>query len=154
MGVCEGTYELLLLLLSAIYAYHDADPQDILALQYTLFPLMTQVFRPLSEVLVGLPAFSEDDPTRAAPGFGMDRAVPVLPHRDAMFAYLTERFMELAASTKRAAGTGDARVRRLTTISTNLEIMGNKFRDIASGIYPEPLMQPGVILPYAQPPTP
>ncbi|MGC9962003.1 MAG: ferritin-like protein [Acidimicrobiales bacterium] len=153
MGICDGTYELLLLLLAGLYAYSDGDPQDILALQYTLFPLMTQVFRPVAEVLIGLPAFSADDGTRAGPGFQVDRGIPVLPHRDAMFAYLAERFADLAKAADRVAATGEARVRRLAYIGANLEIMGHKFRDIASGTYPAPLMQPGVILPFAQPPS-
>ncbi|MGH9170585.1 MAG: ferritin-like domain-containing protein [Acidimicrobiales bacterium] len=153
MGICDGVYELLLLLLAGLYAYNDSAQQDILALQYTLFPLMTQVFRPISEVLIGLPAFDDDDATRAAPGFQVDRSIPVLPHRDAMFAYLTERFLQLSVAAKQTAASGDARVHRLGYIGINLEIMGNKFRDIAAGTYPEPLMQPGVVLPFAQAPS-
>lgn len=152
MGLANGAYELLLLLLARIYAYSDTAKEDVLALQYTLFPLMTQVFRPVVEVLIGLPAFEDDDGTRAGPGFQIDREIPVLPHRDAMFTYLTERFLELAQAAKGLAGSGDERVKRLDYIGTNLEIMGNKFRDIAAGTYPDPLMQPGVIVPYAEPP--
>jgi hypothetical protein len=153
MEICDGAYELLLLLLAAIYAYNDANLQDVLALQYTLFPLMTQVFRPVAEVLIGLPAFADDDSTRAAPGFQLDRGVPVLPHRTPMFAYLTERFLDLARAAKDVAATHDERVARLAKIAVNLEIMGNKFRDIAAGTYPQPLMQPGIVLPGAQPPS-
>jgi hypothetical protein len=155
LEICDGTYELLLLLLAAIYAYNDANQQDILALQYTLFPLMTQVFRPLAEVLIRLPAFDPDTGERAAPGFQIDRGVPVLPHRDAMLAYLTERFADLARASLAVAGNaqpGDPE-ERLRTIGANLEIMGSKFRAIADGTYPAPLMQPGIILPGARPPS-
>lgn len=165
-SLADGVYSLLLLLLARTYAYTDIAPafdyqgagatgatygNDVVALQYTLFPLMTQAFRPVCEVLIGLPARA-DGSGRAAPSFDLDGPVAMLPHRDAAFAYLAERFFELSAAAIQIGEAHEA-TSRLAYIGSNLAIMGNKMTDIAAGTYPEPLMKPGVIVPGARPAT-
>jgi len=148
LDLFNGVYELLLLLLIRLYAHTDEDTDEVTALAYALFPLMTQVMRPVAMLLTTLPADEHGGPERAGPGFEITRAVHFLPHRQSALALLDERFKSLSAQ---ALALGEAGVSpRLSSIGANLEIMAAKFAAVAAGTYPPPLLQPGVIRPYSQ----
>jgi len=146
LDLFNGVYELLLQLLIRLYAQTDEDTNEVTALAYALFPLMTQVMRPVGMLLTTLPADERGGPERAGPGFEITRAVHFLPHRESALALLDERFQSLSAQ---ALALGRAGVSpRLVTIGENLAIMAGKFAAVAAGTYPPPLLQPGVIRPY------
>jgi hypothetical protein len=147
LDLLNGVYELLLLLLVRLYAYSDENQGQITALAYTLFPLMTQILRPIAMLLTTLPADEPAGPLRAAPGFEITRAVHHLPHVASTFQYLFERFEQLSAY---AAELGERGLSpRLPLIAENLDIMAHKFRSIGDGTYPQELLSPGVVRPYA-----
>ena len=148
LDLFNGVYELLLLLLVRLYAYSDENEDQVTALGYTLFPLMTQIMRPVAMLLTELPASDPPGPERAGPGFEITRAVHHLPHSQSTFQYLFERFEQLSAYAQELGTKGVSP--RLVTIGENLNIMANKFRSIADGTYPPPLLVPGVVRPYTQ----
>lgn len=142
LALLNGVYELLLLVLIRLYAYGDEDTNEITALAYALFPLMTQVMRPIAMLLTTLPAGA--GPERAGPSFELGRALGFLPHRTSAFTLLEERLgalSEQALSLERI----DA---RLGSIGRNLAIMRGKFTMVADGTYPPELLKPGVVRPY------
>jgi Ferritin-like len=147
LDLFNGVYELLLLCLVRLYAYSDEDQNQVTALVYTLFPLMTQIMRPLAMLLTELPADEQPGEVRAAPGFEITRALHHLPHVQSTFQVLFERFEQLSAY---SAELGAKRISpRLTLIAENLNIMANKFRAIGNGTYPPELLLPGLVRPYA-----
>ncbi|MGH3003048.1 MAG: ferritin-like domain-containing protein [Gaiellaceae bacterium] len=149
LDLFNGVYELLLLLLVRLYAYSDENQNQITALVYCLFPLMTQIMRPIAMLLTELPADDPPGAARAAPGFEVTRAVHHLPHVESTFQYLFERFEQLAAYADALGARGIGA--RLPLIAENLDIMANKFRSIANGTYPPELLVPGLVRPYSQP---
>jgi hypothetical protein len=149
LDLANGVYELLLLLLVRLYAYSDENQNQVTALVYTLFPLMTQILRPLTMLLTELPADERPEDERAGFGFEITRVIHHLPHVDSTFQYLFERFEQLSAY---ATELGSRKVSpRLPLIGENLNIMANKFRSIGDGTYPPELLLPGLVRPYSQP---
>lgn len=148
LDLFNGVYELMLLLLVRLYAYSDENQDQVAALVYTLFPLMTQIMRPLAMLLTELPADKSAGALRAAPGFEITRAIHHLPHVQSTFQILFERFEQLSAYTGELGASGLSP--RLVTIAENLDIMANKFRSIAEGTYPPPLLVPGLVRPYSE----
>jgi hypothetical protein len=149
LNLFNGVYELLLLLLVRLYACTDEDADHVLALAYTMFPLMTQILRPVAELLTKLPV-ATGSALCAGPGFQISRIIHVLPHQDSAFQLLTERFATLGVDAQRL-GTSNPPVARLKTIGNNMLIMAEKFSGIANGTYPQTLLVPGVVLPYQTP---
>jgi hypothetical protein len=150
LDLFNGVYELLLLLLVRLYgSSNEAKSQNqVTALVYCLFPLMTQIMRPLAMLLTELPADDPPGEARAAPGFEITRAVHHLPHANSTFQYLFERFEQLS---EYATALGGRNVgARLPMIGENLGIMAQKFRSIAGGTYPPELLLPGLVRPYTQ----
>ena len=129
------------------------DTQQVAAFAYTMLPMMTQVIRPLAEILTSLPAFEGDSSKRAGPSFEISNAIGLLPHADAALRVLTEKLSALSASAIQLGQRKDL-PDRLTTIGQNLFIMANKFRSIAAGTYPPDLLVPGVAHFYTQDSTP
>jgi len=88
-------YELLLLLLSRLYGATDATAADRAMYQeYAFFPLMTMVVRPVSEILVELPA--GDGRHCAVPTFEIDGPIRTYLDRTTFHVQLAERLAHLA----------------------------------------------------------
>ena len=149
LDLFNGIYELLLLILVRLYAYTDENTNQVTALQYTLFPLMTQVMRPVAMLLTTLPADKDEGPRRAGPGFEITRTIHHLPHVESAFTLLLERFHGLSQQATELQHLDP----RLQSIGANLEIMAGKFSSIAAGTYPPELLVPGVVRPYSGEPT-
>jgi hypothetical protein len=155
LDLFNGAYETLLLLLIRFYAHTDETKEDFAALWYTLFPMMTMIVRPLSEILVTLPAYKEDaqaapdDPAvwRAGPSFEVSEdALHLLPHKSSAWKVLDERLQNLARYSKELSKQ-EGIPARMGYIAENLGIMSSKFSMIANGTYPPALLVPGIILP-------
>ena len=143
LGLFNSAYETLLLLMYRLYGHPHLESLQVTALAYTLFPMMTQVIRPLAEILTSLPAFDHPSDQRAGPSFEIATAISLLPHAAAAEQVLTEKLQALSAT---ALGLGQRHdlPDRLTSIGQNLMIMANKFNSITSGTYPPDLLIPGV----------
>lgn len=88
-------YELLLLLLARLYGATDATDADrAMYRDYAFFPLMTMVVRPVSEILVDLPA--GDGRHSAAPTFEIDGPIRTYLDRATFHVQLGERLGHLA----------------------------------------------------------
>jgi hypothetical protein len=152
MALWNGAYELLLLLLYRLYASGADTQAHTTALVYTMFPLMTQVIRPIAEVLTSLPAFERPTECRAGPSFQLSGVVHLLPNTDAAFVVLREKLAALAADAQRLGARADLPP-RLASVGRNLAIMAGKFGMIAAGTYPPDLLVPGVAHFYTYTPT-
>jgi DUF917 family protein len=150
MALWNGAYELLLLLLYRLYASGADTQSHTTALVYTMFPLMTQVIRPIAEILTSLPAFERPTQERAGPSFQLSGVVHLLPNTDAAFVVLREKLAGLAADAQRLGARADLPP-RLAYIGQNLAIMAGKFGMIAAGTYPPDLLVPGVAHFYTPP---
>jgi hypothetical protein len=149
LALFNDVYALLLLLLIRLYAYADEDQNEITALAYTLFPMMTQIMRPIALLLTELPADDPPGAERAGPGFEIDRTIHLLPHKESTFRFLFERLEQVSATALELGEEGISP--RLTSIGENLNIMANKFQAVAAGTYPPPLLLPGLVRPYSTP---
>jgi DUF917 family protein len=149
LDLFNGAYEALLLLLYRLYGHPDLDANQVTALAYTMFPMMTQIVRPLAEILTSLPAFDYPSPMRAGPSFELTGAISLLPHKDSATRLLAEKLSALSTYAKELGARGDLPA-RLTSIGANLFIMANKFESIANGTYPPDLLIPGVEHFYTQ----
>ncbi|MBK9035754.1 MAG: hypothetical protein IPL61_31645 [Myxococcales bacterium] len=88
-------YELMLLMLTRQYGASDATPADLAMYQaIAFFPLMTTVVRPVSEMLVQLPA--GDGHHAAAFTFELDGPIRAYRDRASFHVQLVERFEDLA----------------------------------------------------------
>lgn len=103
-------YELILLLLSRLYGATDASDADRAMYQeQVFFPLMTMVIRPVSEILVELPA--GDGRHSAVPTFELDGPIRTYLDRTTFNVQLAERLTHLAAGFAEVAALPDVPAR-------------------------------------------
>lgn len=92
MALFDGCYETLVLALMRYFAHTDESTDDLDALQQaSFFPMMTTVIRPLAECLTLLPA-AERGKARAGPSFVLPQGLQFLPHRDAAFELIAQKY--------------------------------------------------------------
>lgn len=126
MDLFNAAYETTLLLLIRLYLNTDQTPKEADALRYAaFFPMMTQVIRPLGEILVSLPAFEDDRPERAGPSFEVFRSIDFLPHKQAAWTVLNERFAEMTADCTSLAKRMDHE--RMAFTAESLSLISQKF---------------------------
>jgi hypothetical protein len=100
----NAVYETMLAMLVRLYAHTDDSEVDLHTLATVAFlPLMTQVLRPLAEILMEMPAFAGADSFTAGPTFELYEVVPLLPHRDASWQIFHERLVDAAEDSGRLA---------------------------------------------------
>lgn len=130
MDLFNGAYETTLLLLIRLYMNTDQSSEDAAALRYAaFFPMMTQVIRPLGEILVSLPAFEDENiPERAGPSFEVFSSIDFLPHKDAAWVVLNERFTQMAMDADRLGKELD--IPRLSYTGESLKLIGMKFANM------------------------
>ncbi len=126
LGLFNAAYGTLLLLMMRFYGHTDETAEELAALTYTLFPMMTMIIRPLGEVLTQLPACDDAASGVAGPSFELPAPVAFLPHKRAAWAYLNERLQQTTAECYRLAGLPDM-PSRLKSIAENLDLLANKF---------------------------
>lgn len=105
------------------------------------FPMMTLVFRPLGDVLVDMPAFTDPaDSRRAGPTFRVPRDVGVIPHSSTAWTVLARQLEELrdrADALARTATFEPLVMERLQFLAQNLWRMHANFAS-KSGLGVEP----------------
>lgn len=98
----DGCYELMLSMLYRFFIHSEESPQELVFLQrMTFFPLMTQVIRPLGELLTELPMGPDHPGMNAGPTFERPRMALVSSHRQGAWTMIRERFEDLSASCAR-----------------------------------------------------
>jgi len=95
-------YETMLLILLRFFAHTEETEAELEHLSRATLRLMTTVIRPLAEALTKLPVDRVRLPGRTAgPGFGYNRDVHLLPHKQSAWVFFSERLWQLAvAATK------------------------------------------------------
>ncbi|MEW6281658.1 MAG: ferritin-like domain-containing protein [Candidatus Eremiobacterota bacterium] len=92
----EGAYELMLIMLYRFVTHQDETDEEMAFLQrMAFFPLMTQIVRPLGELLTELPVGPEHPGLRAGASFERPRISVVSSHREAAWTVMRERFHDL-----------------------------------------------------------
>ncbi|AXC14811.1 Violacein biosynthesis protein VioB [Acidisarcina polymorpha] len=130
LDLLNGAYEVLLLLLIRFFAHSDETTVEIAQLQAAaFFPFMTMVIRPITEVLMSLPAFDGGGPERAGPNFEFYRNVNYLPHRRAAWQVLYERMVELT-ETCQALSKQPEMPPRLGYIAESLKLITMRFQSL------------------------
>src|SRR5579864_3635155 len=90
-------YDTMLLMLLRFFAHTEETEAELEQLSRATLRLMTTVLRPLGEVLTQLPVDSRALPGRTAgPGFGYNRDIHLLPHKQSAWVFFGERLWQLA----------------------------------------------------------
>ncbi|HEU0002066.1 MAG TPA: ferritin-like domain-containing protein [Ktedonobacteraceae bacterium] len=90
-------YDTMLLILLRFFAHTEETEAELEHLSRATLRLMTTVIRPLSEVLTKVPVDSAAQPGKTAgPGFGYNRDVHLLPHKQSAWVFFGERLWQLA----------------------------------------------------------
>ena len=119
-------YELMLLMLTRQYGASDATADDLVMYQsIAFFPLMTAVVRPVSELLVQLPA--GDGVHVAAFTFELDGPIRAYRDRTSFHVQLVERFQHLADGFAALAAEPDVPP-RLGFVATNVAYLTERMR--------------------------
>jgi hypothetical protein len=130
LDLFNGAYEVLLLLLVRFFAHSDETTAEVAQLQAAaFFPFMTMVIRPITEVLMDLPAFETGGPERAGPSFEYHRNVNYLPHRRAAWQVLYERMTELASAAAELSKS-QGMPSRLGYIAESLKLITMRFKSL------------------------
>lgn len=99
-------YDTMLLMLVRFFAHEDETEEELRLLARGTLRLMASVLRPLAETLMKLPAGREYLGKTAGPGFGYNRDVHLLPHKNAAWIFFMERLWELVSRTSALAASG------------------------------------------------
>jgi Ferritin-like len=115
--VFNATYEVTLQVQSRYFVHHGETPDELETLAKTAKHLMNWVMRSLGPMMTALPVGPQHAGQTAGPAFEIVRpAFFVLPHRDAAWKILRERFETLAdVSLKLAEDPGLAGMKQIAT---------------------------------------
>ena len=86
----------MLLMLLRFFAHTDETEAELEALSRGTLRLMASVLRPLGEALTKMPAGDAYPGRTAGPGFGYNRDVHLLPHKESAWMFFAERLEQLA----------------------------------------------------------
>jgi CDGSH-type Zn-finger protein len=92
----NGTYDLMLVMLLRFFAHEGETEEQFRLLARGTLRIMASVLRPLGEALAKTPAGPEYPGKMAGPGFGFNRSVHLLSHRQSAWIYFLERLYDLA----------------------------------------------------------
>jgi hypothetical protein len=129
LDLFNGCYETLLLLMIRLFAHTDETTEEIDALLYTMYPLMTMAIRPLGEMLTLMPALEGNNTRMAGPTFEYYRSIQLLPHKTAAWIYLSERLAQLAGDAQTLVQSGKY-PQRLGFIQENLAYTATRFAQL------------------------
>jgi hypothetical protein len=128
----DAVYELLLHLMMRFYGRPDETDAGVAQLGAVIFgPMMTEIIRPLGEVITRLPASAADPASTAGPTFAFYRDTEPLPHAGASRRYFAERMAELARACDTLCQDPLAPL-RLRTIRDNLLYVSTRFEAMAA----------------------
>lgn len=132
MDIFNGVYETMLLLMIRLFAHTDETTEEVDALLYTMYPLMSMGLRPLGEMLTTLPAHEDHSGLMAGPSFEQYNSLHLLPHKEAAWIYLSERLNQLANDCADLVKSGKYPP-RLSFIQENLRYTANRFSALVKG---------------------
>jgi CDGSH-type Zn-finger protein len=89
-------YDTMLLMLLRFFAHTDESEQELEILSRGTMRMMASVLRPLGEALTKMPAGDAYPGRTAGPGFGFNRDVHLLPHKESAWIFFAERLGEMA----------------------------------------------------------
>lgn len=98
----------MLLMLLRFFAHGGEGETELRLLARGTLRIMASVLRPLGEALTKLRAGSAFPTKTAGPGFGYNRNVHLLPHKDAAWVTFLKRLWQLPARTSVLAASGRA----------------------------------------------
>ena len=132
----NAAYEVMLLMLIRLYAHTDESADDLKMLAGIAFlPLMTQVLRPLTEMLMEAPATPRYPALRAGPTFEIYHDLRMLPHRDGAWVIFHERMQDIADECGRLAGLTEASP-RMPLLHRNVARLADRLGEIAAAKRP------------------
>lgn len=88
-------YDTMLLMLLRFFSHTDENEAELEALSRATLRMMASVLRPLGEALTKMPAGDAYPGRTAGPGFGYNRDVHLLPHKESAWVFFAERLREL-----------------------------------------------------------
>ncbi len=89
-------YDTMLLMLLRFFAHTDETEAELEVLSRGTIRMMASALRPLGEALTKMPAGAPYPGLNAGPGFGYNRDVHLLPHKNSAWIFFAERLGELA----------------------------------------------------------
>jgi len=89
-------YDTMLLMLLRFFAHTDESERELEILSRGTMRMMASVLRPLGEALTKMPAGEAYPGRTAGPGFGFNRDVHLLPHKESAWIFFAERLGEMA----------------------------------------------------------
>ena len=89
-------YDTMLLMLLRFFAHTDESEQELEVLSRGTLRMMASVLRPLGEALTKMPAGPPYPGRTAGPGFGYNRDIDLLPHKDSAWMFFAERLGQMA----------------------------------------------------------
>jgi CDGSH-type Zn-finger protein len=92
----NGAYDLMLMMLLRFFAHEGETEDQFRMLARGTLRIMASVLRPLGEALAKTPAGPEYPGKMAGPGFGFNRSVHLLSHRQSAWIVFLERLYDLA----------------------------------------------------------
>ena len=92
-------YDTMLLMLMRFFAHTEETEEELRLLARGTLRLMASVLRPLGEVLTKIPAGPEFPGKTAGAGFGYNRDVHLLAHKQSAWVFFLERLRELVSRT-------------------------------------------------------
>ncbi|WP_429398193.1 ferritin-like domain-containing protein [Mucilaginibacter lappiensis] len=91
------SYDTMLQMLLRFFAHTDESEEELELLSRATLRIMTTVIRPLGEALAKMPLGDPKDiALMAGPGFGYNRDINLLPHKDSAWIFFSERLFNLA----------------------------------------------------------
>lgn len=93
-------YDTMLLMLLRFFAHLDENEEELRMLSRGTMRLMASVLRPMGEALAQMPAGPEFPGKTAGPGFGYNRDVHLLAHKDSAWMFFLERLADLTQRTE------------------------------------------------------
>jgi len=119
-------YDTMLLMLLRFFSHTDESEAELEALSRATLRMMASVLRPLGEALTKMPAGDAYPGKTAGPGFGYNRDVHLLPHKESAWVFFAERLREL--ETKATC------LRVNTTVPPEIEEAAAALQDVAARI--------------------
>lgn len=117
-------YDTMLLMLLRFFAHIDENEEELRMLSRGTMRLMASVLRPLGEALTQMPVGPEHPGKTAGPGFGYNRDVHLLAHKDSAWVFFLERLAEMTAQTEAIAKQDTAPV-QISEAAAALQAVGD-----------------------------
>ena len=102
------TYDTMLLMLLRFFAHIEENEEELRMMARGTLRMMASVLRPMGEALAKMPAGPSFPGMNAGPGFGYNRDVHLLPHKESAWIFIVERLVKLTERTSALASLDSA----------------------------------------------